>query len=91
MSTEWQDAKKGFRYIFNNDGRYSKTNFNKEIKQRGDYQIKENELSLYFKKDDKEDTLGYRTDFNEERKELTLSPSYLSICIEGYFYRFKKQ
>ena len=48
-ASEWQDAKKGFRYIFNNDGRYSKTTFNKEIKQRGDYQIKENELSLYFK------------------------------------------
>lgn len=53
---EWQVAKKGFRYIFINGGRYCKSDFNKGLKARGNYQIKESELYLFFMTDEKKDT-----------------------------------
>ena len=89
--TEWQKVAEGHRYIFENDGSYKKTDFNKEVNESGNYEIKEDVLYFYFLTEGEKDTLGFSADFNENRDLLTLSPSYPSVCIEGCLYRFKKE
>ena len=90
-AAEWKDVEEGNRYFFDEFGNYEETDFNIKIERRGEYEIKENELYLYFLTEGKKDTLGYIASFNENKTRLTLSPSYPSICIEGCLYRFMKE
>lgn len=90
-TTEWKVAQEGYRYFFDESGNYRLTDFNKNMQETGEYEIKKSELYLYFFTEGEKDTLGFSADFNEDKTMLTLSPSYPAICIEGCLYRFKKE
>ena len=90
-ATEWKDVDEGFRYFFKSDGSYQKTDFTKDLQEKGEFEVKQNQLFLYFVSENEKDTLGYSSNFNDERRILTLSPIYPSMCIEGCLYRFRKQ
>lgn len=90
-SSEWTEVTDGHRYIFNKNGSYKKTDFNKELLELGEYELKEGELYLYFLTEHKKDTLGFSAAFNGTRDMLTISPLYPVMCIEGCLYRFEKE
>ena len=87
--TKWQVVDKGFSYIFESEGSFKKTAFDKKIQQEGIYQLKEEELFLFFRLQEEKDTLGFTMELT--KNTLTLSPSFPGICIEGCLYRFKRQ
>ncbi|TDT40599.1 hypothetical protein CLV90_3448 [Maribacter spongiicola] len=90
-ATDWKDVEEGYRYFFDEVGNYERTDFNRSLLETGSYEIKEEELYLYFTTEGEKDTLGYWADFNESKSKLTLSPSYPYICIEGCSYRFDRE
>ncbi|MDO1511462.1 lipocalin family protein [Maribacter confluentis] len=89
--TDWKDVAEGHMYLFRSDGSFQKTATATTPGQTGDYEINENELMLYVNNDTAKDTLGFNANFNDVKTILTLSPTYPNMCIEGCYYRYKKQ
>ena len=88
-ATEWQNVENGFSYTFKDDGTYLMTTSENVIEQSGVFRFENEEIFMDFNFEGASKTEGYTAELTTT--QLTLSPSFPTICIEGCFYRFEKK
>jgi len=74
---------------FKDDGTYLMTTSENVIEQSGVFRFENEEIFMDFNFEGSSKTVGYTAELTTT--QLTLSPSFPTICIEGCFYRFEKK
>lgn len=87
--TEWVAVEEGFRYTFETNGLFRKTENDGTVQEEGIYRLEEDELFIEFNFEGAPTTLGYYLEQTDDT--ITLSPSFPTFCIEACLYRFKRK